>query len=670
VREREVQLQQARERAAQLANQIAAASKELGSDWTEDRIAAFDTGETTTATIAEFNRELEAAAAEVHRADARVSAAEKAVDQAAKAREALEAEERQRWPEPPRSLSSIEADLETVRAARQEASLLAEERGRRSELEGRRHAAEADVRRLREAPEPVAPVARIPLAIAIGALACAAVSIQFHMIAVIAFFLIFLVASAIAIRTQHRSRSIVRAQREEEIREAEGRLKDVDDRIAAADEAIGARQASLNEKTAPFGVTVVGSASDLEPVERRLSAERDSATEYAAFTKRLHDARQAEADAADQLDIARRDYETVQKSFQAVEARWSQWLSHSGLDTAHTPQTAAEFVNKLRHVQLLLHQRHQATAELQTAKTRLQEAQQTVAHVLQECGDADEAAFREHAERWHELERLRAEAANLKSSLTARAGSEEAYRIMQEKLANSSRRSLEDGLAEARRALEQVRLQRDENRERLGQVDAEMRRLETSEDQERVAARLAELRASAEEALRRWAVHNMCLRLLEESRRRFERERQPAVLQQAGRYLRHITGGRYVLLIRPLSDEQAQAPELRVETAEGDTKDRSLWNRGLLEQIYLCLRLGFIEDYCTTAEPLPVIMDDVLANFDPNHAARTAETLAQFAQQHQVLYLTCHPETVGYLKKACPELSAYQLSDYQIAPLS
>jgi len=89
----------------------------------------------------------------------------------------------------------------------------------------------------------------------------------------------------------------------------------------------------------------------------------------------------------------------------------------------------------------------------------------------------------------------------------------------------------------------------------------------------------------------------------------------------------------------------------------------------LLEQIYLCLRLGFIEDYSSNAEPLPVIMDDVFANFDPNHARRAAETLTAFAREHQVLYLTCHPETVQFLRNADSTAACYQLDQYRIEPL-
>ena len=41
---------------------------------------------------------------------------------------------------------------------------------------------------------------------------------------------------------------------------------------------------------------------------------------------------------------------------------------------------------------------------------------------------------------------------------------------------------------------------------------------------------------------------------------------------------------------------------------------------GTREQLYLAIRLAYVLNYCNRAESLPVIMDDVLANFDDDPA--------------------------------------------------
>jgi uncharacterized protein YhaN len=48
---------------------------------------------------------------------------------------------------------------------------------------------------------------------------------------------------------------------------------------------------------------------------------------------------------------------------------------------------------------------------------------------------------------------------------------------------------------------------------------------------------------------------------------------------------------------------------------------------------------------------VPIIMDDVLVDFDPVRARATARVLLDFAVEHQVLFFTCHPHTVEFFRE-------------------
>jgi len=52
-----------------------------------------------------------------------------------------------------------------------------------------------------------------------------------------------------------------------------------------------------------------------------------------------------------------------------------------------------------------------------------------------------------------------------------------------------------------------------------------------------------------------------------------------------------------------------------------------------------------VEHFGREAESLPVVMDDILVNFDPTRAERAARSIEDLATRHQVLYFTCHPAT-------------------------
>ena len=75
-------------------------------------------------------------------------------------------------------------------------------------------------------------------------------------------------------------------------------------------------------------------------------------------------------------------------------------------------------------------------------------------------------------------------------------------------------------------------------------------------------------------------------------------------------------------------------------------------SRGTKEQLLISLRLGFIEEYETKAEPLPVIVDEVLVNFDPDRAKRAAEIFQEFGKNRQILIFTCHPSTIEYFDRS------------------
>ena len=89
--------------------------------------------------------------------------------------------------------------------------------------------------------------------------------------------------------------------------------------------------------------------------------------------------------------------------------------------------------------------------------------------------------------------------------------------------------------------------------------------------------------------------------------------------------------------------------------------DASDLSRGSVEQLYLCLRLGLAETFAERSEALPIILDDVLVNFDPGRAVSVAEVLAETAQRHQVLLLTCHPHLEEIVRSAARQAQVVHL---------
>jgi uncharacterized protein YhaN len=189
-------------------------------------------------------------------------------------------------------------------------------------------------------------------------------------------------------------------------------------------------------------------------------------------------------------------------------------------------------------------------------------------------------------------------------------------------------------------ATEQGQRLEDEEREilnRIGALDAQIAGLERAEELGERRQQLAALEGRAALLAREWTVRALALRLLAETRSRYERERQPDVVRAASEHFERITEGRYARVVAPPGEG-----DVRVETEGGEARGTDQLSRGTAEQLYLSLRFGLIEEFARGAEPLPVVMDDILVNFDVDRAARAAAAVRDLADRHQVLYFTCH----------------------------
>jgi hypothetical protein len=149
---------------------------------------------------------------------------------------------------------------------------------------------------------------------------------------------------------------------------------------------------------------------------------------------------------------------------------------------------------------------------------------------------------------------------------------------------------------------------------------------------------LAVLEKRLEDAVHRWQVLGATCRILDVIRDAYQQHRQPETLQEASGYLDRLTQGRYRRVWTPLGDRS-----LRVDDAEGRALPVESLSRGTREQLFLSLRLALASSYARRGSPLPLVLDDVLVNFDADRAKAAAAVLRDFAAEgHQLLVFTCH----------------------------
>ena len=280
--------------------------------------------------------------------------------------------------------------------------------------------------------------------------------------------------------------------------------------------------------------------------------------------------------------------------------------------------------------------------KLRRARTKGEEAvarlQQRRKQFLRQCGAESEEHLRRLAAEAARVENLRHEHEQLQRDLAATIGTRASQATLRQHLEGPAAMHLDASRDDLRARLAGIEKEIHQRIEKRGQLTAQMKSLA---DDRQLAARqldLATLQQRIEEAIGRWQVLAVTGQVLDSIRTSYETDRQPETLQEASGYFSQMTQGRYRRVWTPVGERI-----LRVEDADGHWLPVEVLSRGAREQLFLSLRLSLSAYFARRGAPLPLILDDVLVNFDGERASAAAQVLRDFAAAgHQMLVFTCH----------------------------
>jgi exonuclease SbcC len=103
-------------------------------------------------------------------------------------------------------------------------------------------------------------------------------------------------------------------------------------------------------------------------------------------------------------------------------------------------------------------------------------------------------------------------------------------------------------------------------------------------------------------------------------------------------YVNAATGAAYTTVVSadPLTPE-------RFKRGEGPELPYNLLSQGTRDSLALALRLSLAETLLQGGSA-PLVMDDPLVDMDPERRAAAAAMITRYAERHQVIIFTCHPE--------------------------
>ncbi|MBP1965289.1 AAA family ATPase [Paenibacillus aceris] len=399
-------------------------------------------------------------------------------------------------------------------------------------------------------------------------------------------------------------------------------------------------------------------------------------------------------------------YEQLAAELEQLQGDWSDWLISLGLNGRLSPDAAMETIQMIEQGQDNLRQLHKLEAKLSSLLTNVEQYEEAVvlrlqlstgqeplfalkrwkeqeqeqlkllaeqkhgqalyaeveqelqllvdaeqrtserlACLLQEASAQDGEALRLQERGQEERKKLTEEQKLLESSLEALLGRSSLASYTQ-LLETQGEAAVAYRLETLERELADAASQTNELREAAGKLTAHIEQMEQGSEHADGLLQAEAYRASIRGQADQYAVASFASLLLKKAREVYEQERQPGVLLRASDYLAKMTNGAFTNVKAPFGEQRLVAIR-----SNGQSMDTGQLSRGTAEQLYLSMRFALVEEYAGRAV-LPLVMDDILVNFDEERMESCLRVLADLSSRHQVLLFTCH----GHVRDAAARI--------------
>jgi uncharacterized protein YhaN len=302
-------------------------------------------------------------------------------------------------------------------------------------------------------------------------------------------------------------------------------------------------------------------------------------------------------------------------------------------------------------------QHEKAKNHVLAKETQFVDSGRAVGELLTAAGVTNEAAFEEAAARASRHKELSEEIEQLGRDVRRIAAEEDVEQFLAE-LREAKHDDVSVQRQRADEECQEIEASYQDKVEKAALARDRLEKLDRASEAAQLAQELEGERAKLAAAVDRWAPLVLAQSLLSEAIERFEREHQPEMLLEIGRLFSQMTRGRYTGVRRKLDEQGTLVLGLR----DGSYKEPRELSTGTREQLYLAMRLAYVRHYCREAEPLPLVMDDVLVNFDDERAKSTLGVLLEVAKDMQIIFMTCHQNIVDLITAAAPEMKPLYLT--------
>lgn len=287
-------------------------------------------------------------------------------------------------------------------------------------------------------------------------------------------------------------------------------------------------------------------------------------------------------------------------------------------------------------------QKH-AVGEVAALERKREQAQQEITRLVTQAGCATAAALPEaeqRSETVRELKRTHNELETVLRDLAQGAGIDAVVNECKDQSPDDVSADLSAREAEIR----DLELKRKAPDQEIGKLQA---RLDDMNGGNRAAVAAEEAQhamASIRTHVEDYARARLASELLREEINRYRMRNQGPIVSRASELFQALTLGTFAGLEIAYND--ADEAEIRGVRKTGQDVAVEGLSDGTRDQLFLALRLASMERHLAHNEPIPVIIDDALINFDDRRARAALTLLGALALKTQVIFFTHHRHLV------------------------
>ncbi len=333
---------------------------------------------------------------------------------------------------------------------------------------------------------------------------------------------------------------------------------------------------------------------------------------------------------------------------------------------------ASELVNEVAEevVPTLSNRLNQSEKDLtryEQLQQRLQLEQQRLAHARQQV-QISQAHLQALLEQAHCADLTALEAAEQASSLK-KERQRELIEVEQQLLEQGEGMSLGDlAFAAAEVDIDQLPGQLENCKEQIKQLEeerfsidqsiGELRTLLKQMDGNAIAAIAADdaqlALAEMQDLSTRYMQIHLAASVLRKSMERYREQNQGPVLKRASELFQRFTLNSFCGLKTDYVGNSDQPILVGLRTPDSLVVPTTGMSDGTRDQLYLALRLASIERYIEKNSQMPLLVDDILINFDDERSKETLAILGELCQKTQIFFLTHHPRLLELAKETVP----------------